>query len=461
MDYHAKLASRGFETNDYEGKDITSKNITDYLVKQMVCGVDTLAGEALTTGGTLGQWGLGPQKFKIPRLPFKNHSEFNPCDGSRMRIPLGPHESAWPQGWPGGYKGHGIYSYIEDNYDVSKNYVGVVHYLYEELPDYIVNGFDAWWERVVRHEFEKNIQKIYQDIFIKKVVNGGDGMLSRNSFINLVEGDKDLNDNCVDVCDDFSVAENATIAESVKQQLDTIFNYHLEPMFKSKHFTVKTESYTEDPTIEEGDAKVILLEQFKNLKTKLYDILFFMLGKQDSLKDESLRELYSHVEEEYMAQGAMINSSANLDLEAVKLLVLNSLVRYVQYEIAIIFQSDTVGLINAVTSAGIQAIESGRWESRKIFSDLAYTDKDKERVKTEFLADRDLLIADYKSLENRKDKILLEYKDWPYAEEGAEQNDDILSPNLRGVISAQGKIDALFQEVFSLYATKLSVRGFN
>jgi len=468
MDYHQKFEAHGIETNYYEGKDYTSKGITDYLVKQMVCGVDTLSGDSLVTGGWMGAMGLMPQEFKLPRLPFKNSDEFNPCEGSSVRINA-RHRSLWPKGWPGGHNGHGIYSYIEDKDDISKNYVGVVHYLYEELSDDVVNNFDDWWERTVRHEFENTIEKLYQEEFIDKVVNGRDGILARNSFVNLVEGTEDLNDNCVEVCDDFPAYDNETIAQSAKQQLDTIFNYHLEPMFNNDNFSVRTRHYSDDDnfTITDEAAKEILFEQFRKVKTQMYELLFFTLGKKESLEDPELVELYNTMEAEFLAQGRVINSATTGDLDIIRLLVLNSLIRHVQYQMAILFQTDTNGLILGLVSSSLAVVETGKWtradgeNTIDLLGPTVYIPETEELVKDALLDANEDILAAHNSVENREGRMILQYNDFPYRPEGTPITEEFRPPSYNTVLMTQGKIDALFHELFDIYFTKLSVRGIN
>ncbi len=432
--YYEKFKNNGVDHLLFESG---YRSLTDYLAKQLVCGVDVTNGDQMLSNPIRYKLGLAP-KFKAPKLPFKS-SDFNPCDRSSYRNSNGVR---WSHGWEGS---HGFYHYIEDSENpeaktrrslgeiftgtdlpAKKKYAGFVELVYKELPDHILNDFDAWWKTNVEPQFAEVLNKIYNDYYKDELI---DQQLAEVVMI------QNNNTNCYDECVDFEHSNKSGVAASIKQEFDTYFNYFLEPLLEGVQIDTRYVDLDEDA------ARLKLKQDFNLIKRDIYSVLDFLSGRTNALAGSELNQIYTDLLTSLSAEKLLLDPSASQNYEILSAKALKAIVNEKLYELQILFKTDGgVGILALYES--FTAIVSANPE---------LTESEREAALDRFKEEHAQNSRDFDSAENRAGKVLVEYVDWP-------EDQNKLSPTLEAVYIAQISILKGFDELIEIEELKASLK---
>lgn len=414
--YGARLSANGVDPFYYEeGYD----GMTDYLLKQMVCGIK------VESNGRLQSWfntitykaGFKSPEFKAPRISLKGN--FDPCiegvGNKKWSHSANPETPAF-------------YNYIVDKNDPNKSYGGIVDLLYHEASDEFVQDFDKWWETKVAPQFAEVVDKLYVEHYKTKII---DSKLS--DLLN--EGNND--NNCAQECSDFTFVHKKGVVAALKQELDTYFTYIFDPMLADTHFPLRLEF---SDITDEVEGRKKLISDFKSLRSDLYDILNFASGRTPQLLRPKLAQEFQEVLAQVSAESGVKNPEASQNFEIFKLRALVLLIRKKDFELRTLTQADDQKILDKINLAYKNFINAQ--------TDL--TEEEKNKIIERFDEWYQEMKQEYDSLTHRDGKVLLDYKDWDDEEE---------SVTLGMVYKTHDNILSLFGELLEVQEKKLQIFG--
>ena len=401
IDYHKRLKQNGIDPYYF---DSTYDSLTDYLLKSMMCGVDIRKGESMLTNkepyrreytwdfmglreGAARMLNWESPKYKAPKIPLKTN--FNACSKTFNTNRGAINDRAW-------ISNYGFYNYIEDVNNPGKNYGGIVHLLYEEANDEFVNNFDTWWRDNVKPEFEIIINKVYEDYFLGHLIN-------EKLQEALTRDNNDTNCLSQNSCVEFEYEHKHGVAASIKQEIDTYFVYILGPMVEDMPLD---ERYYKENNLSPREK---ITEDLKAIRLNIYDILNALSTKSD-LKNEKLKNRYNRLYKKPVADEIARNEGETIDMSKIqnqialktyKLLLNESL-----YNLGVLFKTSTEDTINFYFDL-IESLIRANSDLTEDEVELALDDLE-ERRKQE--------LKDYEDDLERKNKVLIQYQDWPTEE---------------------------------------------
>ena len=378
--YHQRLQNNKIATSYYNAD---YQNLTDFILKKMVCGEDANKTESSSwlpgfiSESRLMRPRLSPE-LQLARIPLNPNSDICYEDASQNR---------WRQGvMPGAPS---FYNYIEEKNNPEISYGGIVDYLYQQISDEILNDFDGWWERVMEPRYEKVIGDLYNDLFIQKKIG--------EDFENLLILENS-DDNCVESCQDFKYEHKKGLAASIKQEVDTLFHSFLNPLSTFLPVDLRFVDYDSK---ERGRTQ--LLADLKDIRSRFYDLFFFISKRNKSLSHPSNQELLETIQEEMRAQIAFQQGAPPLDDNQLELRAFPILVQQVFYEMALLYKTDNQKVLIAMYEAQVDFVqkESQLSEAQKV--------QILERLRKNYLE----LLDSFLDETNRDGRVLLDYNEWP------------------------------------------------
>jgi hypothetical protein len=389
------------------------QSMTDYLLKQMVCGVDVKNGESMMVNWFTYQMGWSSPEFKAPRISLKG--KMNPCysDSSNNR---------WRRTAPPGSPS--FYNYIEDKTNPEMSYGGIVEFLYNEADEDFVQNFDQWWATHVDPQFSAVIETLYKDYYKAELID---------VKLNDVITKDNIDNNCYEKCVDFNFSHKKGIAAALKQELDTYFTYLFEPLLKDSSILISTDwSEIKDEKL----ARAQLVSEFNNVRSEIYDIFAFVSGRSQSLVHEELLNDYQDLLVQASADAQAAEPETSQSHEILKLRALKLLLKQKIYQLKILTRTEEDG----------ESSDLGRiYQSALEYLNEISFDSELEKQMMRLNIDQNYLTlkADYDSYSNRNQHVVLDFKDWPEDIQKASPMQSVLR-------SSQDQIHVLFDQLFSL-----------
>lgn len=424
--YDSRLKNNGIDTSYYEP---TYDSLTDYLLKQMVCGVDVMNGEKMKEQTTFG-WIMSSvsggyfdqhrePEFRAPKIQLKG--TVNPCfdqyPNNRWQRTLTP------------YASNGFYNYIEDKNNPNLNYGGIVEFLYKEAGDQFVENFDQWWTTYVEPEFTDVVDRVYKQYFQEQLI---DGVLAETIQI-------DNNDNnCYENCNGFVFEHKNGLAAAVKQEMDTHFTYFLNEIINDFGLDLR---FTKNQ--DQQAARQYLINSVAAVRKDLYDIFNFVSGRTTALSTPELQGLYRLVLEEVAAQNLVENPTSNqvsnsdvLKFRALKVLIVNQMMRFKVLTKTVYFDP----------TEGSMPWQILQRSQTLLNSNLDLSEEEKSIQEQIVLENFLELEASVLNGTNRDGKVLLQYTDYP--------NDVDPSPTQVVIDHSQNRIIQILEELISYQEVK-------
>lgn len=433
--YFDKFKNNGVDPYYY---DPAYASMTDYLLKEMICGVDVVRGEQMlqkTWADKLVSWIPGgffesapdfinkqvSAEFKAPRIAL-NENSMNPCFGDETH-------NRWRAMGPSGTSA--FYNYIEDVSDPKFSYGGIVEFLYKEADDSFVQDFDGWWNKYVAPQFSIVIDKLYHDSF--------NNDLLVKKLTEIVSTDN-TNSNCEEFCLDFSFEHKNGVAAAVKQEMDTYFTYFFTPLLKGIPVDLENSELT-DPK----EARYKLQTDFANIRSEIYDIFYYTSGRQSKLKSPELAAQYADTFKDIQAELTVQNPELDPNYDLIKVKALRALLAQKDYELRILTRTDDMPYLNRIYGTSIALLNEM----------LHLTESEKAAVKFNIDENFKTLTAEFDSRENREGKVILKYQDWPADQPGScEADQDKPSPTFAMASSLQQLMFESMDELLELQAQK-------
>ncbi len=417
--------------------DRTYPSMTDYLLKQMVCGIDVMNDEKMLQKSfadkafsffTAGYKETAPDwinkkvsaEFKAPRIALKKGG-MNPCfnDESHNRW-----RSIGPAGAPS------FYNYIEHVHDSKFSYGGIVEFLYKEADDSFVQDFDSWWDKYVASEFSEVIERLYFESF------NNDLLVNKMSEVMTTD---DIDNNCVEHCLDFSFEHKYGLAASIKQEMDTYFTYFFNPLLKG---IPVDQSFSEVTDLSEARFK--LQTDFAKVRSEIYEILFYISGRNSKLNSTSLKSEYNAIMEDVKAEISIQNPEFNENYDVIKIKALRVLLAKKDYELRVLTRTDDLPFLDRIYSTSIGLLNQM----------THLTEIEKSAIKFNIDENFKTLTSEFESLA-RDGKVILQYKDWPGDQPGAcEADEDKPSPTFAMASTLHQLIFESMDELLSLQDQK-------
>ncbi len=424
--YESRLQNNGIDSSYY---DSTYSSLTDYLLKQMVCGVDVMKGEAMKEQTVFG-WMVSTvsggyfdqhrePEFRAPRIQLKGN--VNPCfdeyPNNRWQKNVSP------------YASNGFYNYIEDKNNSKLNYGGIVDFLYKEAGDDFVQNFDQWWTTHVEPEFTEVVGRVYKEYFQDELING---VLTQT-----IENENDDN-NCFENCVDFNFEHKNGLAAAAKQEMDTHFTYFLGEVVKDFGLDTQFAENQEDKA-----ARQFLVDDVSAVRKDLYDIFSYVSGRTTVLGNPELQGVFRLILEDVAARAlvesptsAQVSNPEVLKYKALKALVVSRMTDFKVLTKTTIFNP----------TEGNMAWQLLQRSESLLNSNLDLTEAEKE-IQQQVLNENLLeLEAAFNSRSNRTGKVLLNYTDYP--------NDKDPSPTQVVIDHSQNRIIQILEELISYQEVK-------
>jgi hypothetical protein len=428
--YASRLSNNNIDPYYY---DTNYTSMTDYLLKQMVCGVDVASGQLMHEQPTVlfglfnsPDWIAARQEkkyaaeFKAPKIPLKGN--LNPCFGdssnNRWRL-MGP---------PGSPS---FYNYIEDVNDPDRSYGGIVEFLYNEAGDEFVQNFEAWWQTYVEQQFVSVLNNLFENHYKSEVI--------AEQLQEIIATDN-ISTNCYETCREFSFAHKSGVAAAIKQEMDTYFTYFFTPLLRDVDLDLEKSDLTD-----QAAARQKLGSDFIKIRSEIYDIFAFASGKTPRITIASLTADYQDLLAEAGAEVLMYNPEINPGNEYLKLRALKALLAEKDYELRVLTRTDDGSALLRIYTSAILLLNE--------MTDLSEQQREelKLNIDTNFLA----LTQAFDDLDNRAGKVIFEYTDWPGDLPGAtEEDQDLPSPKLVVVYQVHNQILALMDELIELQSQK-------
>lgn len=395
-------------------------SMTDYLLKNMVCGVDVVNGEKMFVSrwsDNLPNWmKLNPHRapeFQAPKISLK--PGFNPCNGDILTNMW--RRSVLPQAVS-------FYNYIEDSRDPQLSYGGIVEFLYKHAEDDFVQDFDSWWKKYVEPQFSEVVDKLYSEHFKAKVID--------EQLKEIITADNTDN-NCFEQCVEFNFAHKKGLAAAIKQEMDTYFTYFYAPLIKEANMDLNFA----DGITDQNTARQKLSADFIKLRSELYDIFGYASERLPRLTIPSLINEYQDLLENVEAEATVQNPEINPNYEIIKLRALATLFSQKLYEMRILMKTDESQYILEIYTTAV-----------KLLNEMTHLNEfERDQIRQNIVINTNILAEEFESQENRNGKVLLDYNDWP-------EDENELSPTLKVVSKTQDTLTALMNELLEAQAQK-------
>lgn len=437
INYHSRLLNNEVDPYFY---DTNYSSMTDYLLKQMVCGVNVEAGQEMREqsytdwairGLTFGYFG-SPEvlnnrrdkriaaEFKAPKIPLKGN--MNPCfnDESNNR---------WRRSGPA--NAPSFYNYMEDVNNPDINYGGIVEFLYKEAGDNFVQDFETWWQSYVENQFAEVLDNLYENHFKSELIDQQlETMIVKDNYDN----------NCFEVCREFGFSHKKGFAAAIKQEMDTYFTYYFSPLLQDISLDLSKSGLTD---VRAGRQK--LSADFVKIRSEIYDIFAFASGKSHSLSLPDLVADYKDILEEVQAEVLMENPEITPNYEILKLRALKALLVEKDYEMRVLTRTDDSDALDRIYVYAMTLLN----EMDTI------TESEREILSLNIRTNYETLTRDFNSLDNRLGKVIFRFTDWPGDQPGATAEDqDKDSPTFLIVKQMQNKVLELMDEILEMQIRK-------
>ncbi len=388
-------------------------SMTDYLLKQMVCGVDVKNGESMMANWFTYKMGWASPEFKAPRISLKGNMD--PCFGdesnNRWRL-AGPAQSP------------SFYNYMEDVKNPNVSYGGIVEFLYNEADDDFVQNFDLWWQTHVAPQFIQVIEKLNQDYFLAKVID--------TQLADLIS-EENTDNNCFELCRDFKFEHKNGFSASIKQEMDTLYTYFFVPMIQGLNLDLRASDVKD-----QNQARQKIQKDFNNLRSDIYDIYMLLSGRTPNLTKNSLSLEFQDLLAQVSAEQLLLNPDYSQNYEVLKLKALDLLLKQKDYQMRILTRTEAFTDIVAIKDSSILLLNEMTMLS----------ESEKQEKLDNINANVALLVSEFDDMSNRNGKVILEYNDYKLVD-GVE-----ISPTLKLVSSSQDRIMEITKELFDLQEQK-------
>lgn len=407
IEYNDRLNNNGIDTLYYPKKHAS---ITDYLTYEMIFGEKT-------NKNNISRWlGLTSPYFKPPPVPTKNLLDVKEVEVSNS---CRAYFSADPQinSACSDYNDANYYTGLYVDGDLAFN--SLSEYFYEELSDEFVNDFDTWWKENVAPEFERDIVKVYEKYFVKKVIESDfNSIMNRDNYVSTCRAG---------FCQSLKNGKAKGYKASVTQQVDNLFSGVLDELVQTLPLDLK---YSEIANEDAGRRK--LHQQYFKLKSDLYKIIdeITVRGQGFELGD-SLWEDYNSFKDEIFAHSEV--SESDLPPNIIHLLTIKSLLQKRIYQLSVLFKLDSESMIDAYRQVAVALIQN--------------SDEFDEGQKNEAISELDKEVLqmkqDRQARLQRDGLVLIEYTDWP-----DDPNDDNSPTRVGVVFPALTTIGIVIEELF-------------
>lgn len=438
--YASRLTNNDIDPHYYD-PDYTS--MTDYLLKQMVCGVDVNAGETMREQ-TYTDWFFQKVRmdtpewierrrdkkvaaeFRAPRIPL--NGRFDPCynDGTNQR---------WRRSGPPGAPS--FYNYIEDKNSPEVSYGGIVDLLYREAGHDFVNNFDQWWQDTVGSQYVDVLENLYQKNFKPKKID---------EKLQQVITEDNFDTNCTEVCRDFGFSHKKGVAAALKQEMDTHFNYFFTPLLQDIDLDVSRSDLT-DPNA----ARQKLGSDFIQIRSEIYDIFAYASDRSASLSLPNLVAEYQEILAEVRADVIMQNPEVTPNSDVLRNRALTALFAEKMYDMKVLTKTETELSIMDIYLTALFLLSE--------MTNLS--EEERQELANNIESNNITLQMRFANLDERAGKVTFKYNDLPRNRPNATEADKTLpSPTSVSIAKSQDTIIALMSELFQLQSLKESYSEF-
>ena len=371
IDYYQKFDNKNVDTG-YFPNDYVS--LTDYLSYNLVC---------------------GPEKFE------KNWTflgSFSSPDFSPIRPEYDTDVSHFC---------NNTNAYIK--FDSKLRYNNLPSLLYNSLSDEFVNDFDGWWKNKVLPQFKENFEFLYEEYFLKKLVQSELGnILYDSNYVSTCSNENSF-------CGEYSQSNKDSFKSSILQEMDLYFSNVFDPMIKTFPLDLNyTKKYKSSLNKDIARAREDLSREYNKIRSDIYAIVNAItstVNVENNNFDDELSSVYNELSDEVEAhkkEAAQIEESNKEVAQIIeksnilKLDVLYVVLAKRMYDMRIMFKSDLGSHIDkyyASSKNAINQLNLEEWQRKEALNEL---DDEINKMR-----------SDKESKSHRANRVVVDYHDWP------------------------------------------------